>query len=78
MPVGEIVSEYETEFALLAALRGGDGRIAGRFSPPSLALDNPDQISSMSLRVQDAEGQVVKFPLKFVAEWEYPIAEPDK
>ena len=75
MPVGEIVSEYETEFTLLAALKGGDKGIAERFSPPGLALDRPDQISSMALRVEDADGRAVKFPLKLIAEWEYPIAE---
>ena len=38
MSVEEIVSEYETEFTLLAALKGGDGRIAERFSPTGLTL----------------------------------------
>ena len=76
MSVEEIVSEYETEFTLLAALKGGDGRIAERFSPTGLTLDDPDRISSMSLRAHDADGDIVKFPLKLVAEWEYPVAEP--
>ncbi len=78
MPVGEIVSEYETEFMLLAALKGGDKRIADRFNPPGLALDRPEQISSMALRVEDADGRTVKFPLKLIAEWEYPATEPSE